>query len=240
MATNVEMSPRRVKIEDLSRPFPQVCFLINMVHWIALAGIHKMVLWSTCLNLLCFLKYCLVSQHVAFLASVAPTWPLLKDALHPPPLASLIKGRRVNTYICSSVVSSGFTAGFIMNHLCGWNGCLNIRSILGPVSNRQALSIPCIFRTPELKIGRSLSSDQRVLNFCTGNLSLALFLLQLYRSRGGEWTASPETQPRDKDQKCRSNPGQCKGKARALQPGRSQNTRVQNIHPPTLNQNIGS
>lgn len=155
-----------------------------------------------------FLEYCLVGKHVVWLALVAVTWPLLKDALHLPPLTSLIKGCRVNTYICSTVVSSGFTAGYILNHLCGWKGCLNIRSILGPFSNRRALSIPYIFSTSELRIGRSLSSVQELLDFFTGYLSLDLFPPQLYRSCGGEWTASPETQPRDKSQKCRSNPCQ--------------------------------
>lgn len=96
-----------------------------------------------------FLEYCLVGKHVVWLALVAVTWPLLKDALHLPPLTSLIKGCRVNTYICSTVVSSGFTAGYILNHLCGWKGCLNIRSILGPFSNRRALSIPYIFSTSD-------------------------------------------------------------------------------------------
>lgn len=92
---------------------------------------------------------------------------------------------------------------------------MSVRLILGPVSNRQALCIPCFFRTPEIRIRRSLSV-QSELDFCEGNSSLALFLPQLYRPCGGEWTASPKTKPRDKGQKCGSKLGQREGKARAL------------------------
>jgi len=47
MAANVEMSPQRVKIEDLSRPFNQVCFLVNISSLkIEFSGIHEMVLLS--------------------------------------------------------------------------------------------------------------------------------------------------------------------------------------------------
>lgn len=52
MATNVEMSPRTVKIEDLSRPFPQVCFFINIPSLrIEFSGIHEIVLLSIYLDM---------------------------------------------------------------------------------------------------------------------------------------------------------------------------------------------
>lgn len=58
-----------------------------------------------------------------------------------------------------------------------------------------------------------------MLHLRNSNLSLALFLSQLYRWRSWKRITGPEAQPRDKGQTCSSTSGQHYGEAKTFQPG---------------------